>query len=78
MDGFVLSCLGANPPNPLQGTFGKTYRMKGVMDGQLYAVKMINVKQAESNGVQVLSDTKSMRLNTSPPRNPFMSTLESS
>ena len=23
------------------------------MDGQLYAVKMINVKQAESNGVQV-------------------------
>jgi len=36
-----------------QGTFGKTYRMKGVMDGQLYAVKMINVKQAEGNGVQL-------------------------
>ncbi|EKX45806.1 hypothetical protein GUITHDRAFT_163142 [Guillardia theta CCMP2712] len=35
-----------------EGSFGKTYRMRGTMDGQIYAVKMENVKKAEKNGVQ--------------------------
>uniref|UniRef100_A0A6T7PT39 non-specific serine/threonine protein kinase n=1 Tax=Hanusia phi TaxID=3032 RepID=A0A6T7PT39_9CRYP len=36
-----------------EGSFGKTYRMRGTMDGQIYAVKMVNVKKAEKNGVQL-------------------------
>jgi len=34
-----------------EGTFAKTYKMRGAMDDQLYAVKMINVKKAEKCGI---------------------------
>mmetsp|Transcript_5038 Transcript_5038/g.16111 ORF Transcript_5038/g.16111 Transcript_5038/m.16111 type:complete len:777 (+) Transcript_5038:1824-4154(+) len=36
-----------------EGAFGKTYKMQSTLDGQVYAVKMINVKKAEKNGVYV-------------------------
>eukprot|EP00291_Cryptomonas_curvata_P012704 CAMPEP_0172188156 /NCGR_PEP_ID=MMETSP1050-20130122/21749_1 /TAXON_ID=233186 /ORGANISM="Cryptomonas curvata, Strain CCAP979/52" /LENGTH=1137 /DNA_ID=CAMNT_0012862583 /DNA_START=208 /DNA_END=3617 /DNA_ORIENTATION=+ len=36
-----------------EGAFGKTYMMRSTMDGEIYAVKMINVKKAEKNGVFV-------------------------
>eukprot|EP00281_Chroomonas_sp_CCMP1168_P033440 CAMPEP_0206256296 /NCGR_PEP_ID=MMETSP0047_2-20121206/24694_1 /ASSEMBLY_ACC=CAM_ASM_000192 /TAXON_ID=195065 /ORGANISM="Chroomonas mesostigmatica_cf, Strain CCMP1168" /LENGTH=1298 /DNA_ID=CAMNT_0053682731 /DNA_START=78 /DNA_END=3975 /DNA_ORIENTATION=- len=37
-----------------EGAFGKTYKMKSKMDGQIYAVKMINVARAERNGLPVV------------------------
>jgi len=36
-----------------EGAFGKTYRMMSKIDSQLYAVKMINVKKAQKNGLPV-------------------------
>eukprot|EP00286_Rhodomonas_abbreviata_P027712 CAMPEP_0181298170 /NCGR_PEP_ID=MMETSP1101-20121128/5639_1 /TAXON_ID=46948 /ORGANISM="Rhodomonas abbreviata, Strain Caron Lab Isolate" /LENGTH=1287 /DNA_ID=CAMNT_0023403173 /DNA_START=142 /DNA_END=4001 /DNA_ORIENTATION=+ len=36
-----------------EGAFGKTYKMRSEIDGQLYAVKMINVKKAQKNGLPV-------------------------
>eukprot|EP00281_Chroomonas_sp_CCMP1168_P020336 CAMPEP_0206226870 /NCGR_PEP_ID=MMETSP0047_2-20121206/8321_1 /ASSEMBLY_ACC=CAM_ASM_000192 /TAXON_ID=195065 /ORGANISM="Chroomonas mesostigmatica_cf, Strain CCMP1168" /LENGTH=1301 /DNA_ID=CAMNT_0053649985 /DNA_START=20 /DNA_END=3925 /DNA_ORIENTATION=- len=36
-----------------EGAFGKTYTMKSSLDGQLYAVKMINIVKAERNGLPV-------------------------
>jgi hypothetical protein len=36
-----------------EGAFGKTFTMRSSLDGQLYAVKMINVLKAERNGLPV-------------------------
>jgi len=45
-----------------EGSFGKTHKMKGKIDGQLYAVKMINVKKAEKNGVQLAALKKEVQM----------------
>ncbi|KAJ1473340.1 kinase-like domain-containing protein, partial [Baffinella frigidus] len=36
-----------------EGSFGKTYRMKSTVDGQVYAVKMINVLKSQRDGTSV-------------------------
>uniref|UniRef100_A0A7S0EH67 non-specific serine/threonine protein kinase n=1 Tax=Hanusia phi TaxID=3032 RepID=A0A7S0EH67_9CRYP len=38
-----------------EGAFGKTYRMKNTIDDMAYAVKMINVKKLQRNGMSVQS-----------------------
>ena len=36
-----------------KGAFGVTYRMKGRTDGTLYAVKMVNIEDAQSVGIKL-------------------------
>jgi len=45
-----------------EGQFGKTYRMQSKFDEQTYAVKMINVKKAEKNGVPITSIKREVQM----------------